>query len=149
MLIHLYTDGGAHPLEGGGWQAAWAYVEERDGKPFAVNSGPFTHENPTSQRAELWAALEALKGVDPQAIEVVVFSDSQYLIMGITQWLSRWLKNGWRTSQGRKVENKDIWLKLLRACEGLPVQWVWVPRSSIPGNVQANELVQEVLRGCD
>jgi ribonuclease HI len=150
MIIHLYTDGGARPIpNGGGWRAAWAFIEQRDGKFFTSRSGHFIEENPTNQRAELWAAVEALTDASPEASEILLFSDSQYLVMGVTQWMPRWLKNGWRTSQKRQVENKDIWLKLLRASEGLPISWVWVPRSSVPGNVEVDLLVQEVFHGAD
>lgn len=147
MIVHFFTDGGAHPSEKGGWEAAWAYVEEHDGAAFASNRGRFTGENPTSQRAELWAAYEALQAASPEATEIYVVSDSQYLVMGMTQWINRWVRNGWKTAQRRQVENKDIWLKLLRAVEGKNVTFAWVPRDSVDGNIQADSLVQEVLNG--
>jgi ribonuclease HI len=73
--------------------------------------------------------------------QVTLYSDSQYLVKGITSWVVSWEKNGWKTIQGAPVQNQDLWLQL-RALDKLHiVNWLWVKgHEDNPGNVRADEL---------
>lgn len=115
----VYTDGSCVPSidptvnkNFGGW----AYYATRFGEVVAHDNG-IVEENPTNQRAELIAALEAVRGVRPLRvhtnIQVFVRSDSAYLVNCYQQhWIFNWIKNGWLTSNRTPVKNKDLWEQL-------------------------------------
>jgi ribonuclease HI len=76
----------------------------------------------TNNRMEMMAAIEALKNI-PDNSEIEIYSDSNYLINGITDWIKKWQKNNWRTKDKREVLNKDLWEKLLAEVEKRKVEW--------------------------
>lgn len=78
---------------------------------------------------ELTAVIQGLQvAIDKQLeCDVVVVSDSQYVVKGITQWILQWQKNGWRTSQKANVENRDLWETLLLLGQQISnITWQWV-----------------------
>ncbi len=81
-------------------------------------------------------------------IPVVVVSDSQYVIKGITQWIHNWQKNGWRTSQKKSVENQDLWKELWTLSQSFSqISWQWVAgHAGHPENEQANLLAQNAVK---
>jgi ribonuclease HI len=82
----------------------------------------------TNNRMELQAvisALMALKRKDPSQ-KAMVYTDSQYVQKGITEWIHKWKQNNWRTSDKKPVKNQDLWLKLDTLTEELSVGWKWV-----------------------
>jgi len=96
----------------------------------------------TNNRMELLAAivgLEALK--DPCSVELT--TDSQYVRLGITQWLAGWKRNQWRTSQKQPVKNQDLWQRLDRACQQHTVNWHWVKaHNGHPENERCDQLAR-------
>ncbi|HEX2922596.1 MAG TPA: ribonuclease H, partial [Chloroflexota bacterium] len=75
---------------------------------------------------EMTAAVEGLKAaVEQGAGEIVVISDSEYLVKGMTGWVKGWMKNGWKTSTGSPVKNKALWQELHRLTQGHTVTWTW------------------------
>jgi ribonuclease HI len=121
MSIIIYTDGSCRNKgdKKGGWGAVLLHMENEKRLYGTV-------ENTTSNRMELMAPLEALKALKRHDLPVKIFSDSQYLIKGITEWSKNWIKNGWKNSNGDAVTNKDLWLKLLKWDKKLIIQWNWV-----------------------
>jgi ribonuclease HI len=117
--VTIYTDGGCRPNPGpGGWAALLIYGKrERE----LVGSEP----DSTNNRMELRAAIEALRALKEPCL-VDLHTDSQYLQRGITSWLPRWVKNGWRTSGRRPVKNQDVWQELHAAMQRHDVRWHWV-----------------------
>lgn len=120
-MLHVWTDGACVPNPGRG---GWAWIT-RCGKQ-ASGRDPQT----TNQRMEMTAALEALRSLPGQ--DLLIHSDSQYLIKGMTEWLDGWIGKGWRTRTG-PVKNMDLWQDLIAAAAGRRVSWKWVRGHS--GNV--------------
>ncbi len=115
----IYTDGGCDPNPGpGGWAAV---ILPADGSPQELMGGDV---DTTNNRMELLAAVEALKSL-PEPAEVDLFTDSQYLKRGITEWLPNWVRRGWRTTSG-KVANRDLWQALLTASSRHSMHWHWL-----------------------
>jgi ribonuclease HI len=79
----------------------------------------------TNNRMELRAALAALQALT-RPCTVEIHTDSEYLQKGITQWLARWLRNGWRTADKQPVKNQDLWRALHAAMRPHQVTWRWV-----------------------
>jgi ribonuclease HI len=107
----VYTDGACDPNPGpGGWSAIFSV----DGVKTRVLRGgePAT----TNNRMELTAALRALESLPAQAT-VTIYTDSQYLMRGITRWLPGWVKRGWKRAGGT-LANEDLWKALMPRLSG-------------------------------
>ena len=134
--VVIYTDGGCSPNPGpGGWGAAlrWKGRERQlcGGEPDTTNN-----------RMELTAAIRALEELKEGAA-AVVHTDSQYLQLGITQWMPNWKKRNWRGSNRKPVLNADLWRRLDALCAARDVEWLWVRgHCGDEGNELAHELAQ-------
>ena len=83
----------------------------------------------TNNRMELLAvisALEYLPKIQPPGETVTVYTDSQYVQKGITEWIHVWKRNSWRTSNKKPVKNMDLWQKLDSLAAKFPIKWAWV-----------------------
>lgn len=137
LKVEIYTDGGADPNPGaGGWGAV-------------LISGMRTKEisgaeaETTNNRMELTAAISALTLLK-MPCEVTLYTDSQYLRRGITEWLDGWKQNGWRKRNNRVVENADLWQALDKARERHHITWQWVKgHRGNPLNERADQLATE------
>lgn len=78
----------------------------------------------TNNRMEMTAAVRALSVLPSSEIEL--YTDSKYVIDGITSWIHGWQRRGWKTSANKDVLNKDLWLELLAATQGHSIKWCWV-----------------------
>lgn len=135
MLVTIYTDGGADPNPGiGGW-AAILSAEGRE--KILTGNDPWT----TNNRMELQAAVAAL-GALKQPADVNLYTDSEYLSRGITQWIQRWQSAGWQR-KGKPIPNADLWQELWKLEEQHEVEWHWVRGHS--GN-KMNERVDRLAR---
>ena len=101
----------------------WAYRICLDGRVQREQSG--TEQHTTNNRMELRAAIEGLNSF-PLAGNIVVVSDSRYLISGMTDLLPLWKARNWRSSNGAAVQNQALWQELLRAEGRHSVSWRWV-----------------------
>jgi ribonuclease HI len=138
--VQIYTDGGCDPNPGpGGWGAVLiAGLRTREASGGDIDS--------TNNRMELTAAISALRLLN-QSCDVTVYTDSQYLRKGITQWVDGWIANNWRKANGRPVENVDLWIELLRAMEPHHVRWEWIKgHRGNPLNERADQLAREARR---
>ncbi len=124
--ITIFTDGAARGNPGpGGWGAVVVSAE----KVWELG-GREAHT--TNNRMELMAAIEALSslagntGGDGGALNAVVYTDSNYLINGITKWVFGWVKKGWVTTAKEEVVNRDLWERLMRAVAGKKIDWKYV-----------------------
>ncbi|MFM8765310.1 MAG: ribonuclease HI, partial [Spartobacteria bacterium] len=79
----------------------------------------------TNNRMELSAAIFALQKLK-EPCEVIIFTDSQYLRMGITEWIHSWRKRGWVTAKREPVKNADLWKALDAACKAHRIDWKWL-----------------------
>jgi len=135
--VTIYTDGGADPNPGyGGWGAILLSGKHR--KELSGNA-----ETATNNRMELTAAIEALKALKKEC-EVDLYTDSQYLRLGITERISKWEANGWQQKGGKEILNKDLWQELLPLTKKHTIEWHWVKgHSDNPMNERADELATE------
>lgn len=100
----------------------------------------------TNNRMEMIAVIEATKTV-PDGSEVVVHSDSKYIVDGISKWLPKWKTNDWRTSANKPVKNSDLWLDLDDANNRLQIVWKWVKgHSGHPENELVDSEAQQAAR---
>jgi ribonuclease HI len=97
----------------------------------------------TNNRMELMAAIRGLKALKRHC-EVELYTDSQYVRKGITEWMHNWKKNGWKTSAKKPVKNEDLWRQLDEEVQRHSVNWHWVKgHSGNPGNELADELANK------
>lgn len=119
-VVTIYTDGSCRPNPGpGGWGAILIYeAHERE-----LSGSEF---DTTNNRMELTAAIEALRELKKSCV-VHLNTDSEYLRLGITEWLPNWLQHGWRRGKGRQnVKNRDLWEQLSSLTEQHEIHWHWV-----------------------
>jgi ribonuclease HI len=117
--VEIYTDGGCDPNPGpGGWGAVL-----RSGRHVTELSG--YERRTTNNRMELTAAIEALSALQ-RPCEVDLYTDSQYLRRGMTEWIPAWVRRDWRRANGSPVENVDLWKALLALTARHTVRWHWV-----------------------
>jgi ribonuclease HI len=140
--VVIYTDGACRGNPGpGGWGAVLRY----NGHERRLHGG----EVPTTNnRMELMAAIQALETLrEPCAIEL--YTDSNYVRQGLTEWLPQWRRRGWKTADKKPVKNQDLWQRLDLAAARHRIEWHWVKgHSGDPGNeladLLANKGVDEV-----
>ena len=100
------------------------------------------HET-TNNRMELTAAIEALKALNGSK-NVVLYTDSKYVMDGINSWMENWKKRGWKTSNKKPVKNQDLWQALDDAVGRHEIKWKWVKgHTGVPGNEEADELANQ------
>ncbi len=102
--LRIYTDGGCWNHTGEG---AWAFVVTEHGQEIYSNSGRVA--GTTNNKMELQAIIEAIAWLDRKCESVVIVSDSQYCIKGITQWVFGWMEKGWMTASKEPVKNREQW----------------------------------------
>ena len=100
----------------------------------------------TNNRMELLAAIVALETL-ARPMPVVLFTDSQYLRQGITEWIAGWRARGWRTADKKPVKNQDLWERLDKARKRHRVEWRWLKgHAGHVENERADELAREEIR---
>lgn len=134
----VFTDGSCQ--KGGIGRGGWAAIIRSGFATIEVYGGA---ADTTVNRMEMSAAIAALDLL-PRSCAVKILTDSQYLRRGITQWIERWRRNGWRTLEGQPVKNEDLWRTLDEHCAGRTVKWKWVrSHAGISGNERADELARQ------
>jgi ribonuclease HI len=132
--VIVHTDGACKGNPGpGGWGALLETGEHRK----EIYGGEL---HTTNNRMELTAAIEALAALKRPCV-VQLYTDSQYVRLGITQWLPQWKKRGWKTADKKPVKNADLWLLLEQQIGRHEVHWHWIKgHSGHVGNERADEL---------
>ena len=135
--VIIYTDGACRGNPGpGGWGALIKF----DTTEKEIFGG---QNNTTNNQMELSAAIEGLS-ILKEPCSVELFTDSKYVMDGITQWIQNWKKNNWKTSAKKEVKNKELWQQLDRLMSYHQVQWQWVKgHSGDPGNETADLLANK------
>ena len=124
--ITIHTDGCClgNPGKGGFAAVVRRYENGTEIKKRVVSDSA---ARTTNNKMELMAAIDGLRQISRnEAAKIRVFSDSQYVVLGMTERLSKWQAKGWRTASGQPVKNRELWEALLSVSEGLDVQWQWV-----------------------
>ena len=142
--VKIYTDGACKGNPGpGGWGALLRYGE----KEKQLWGGEL---DTTNNRMELMAAIKALAELKRNC-HVMLTTDSQYVRKGITEWITGWRKNGWKTAAKKPVKNADLWQQLDALTQQHTIDWRWVKgHSGHPENELADELanrgVEEIIQ---
>ena len=118
-MIEIHTDGSCLENPGNG---GWAAIINTNGNIKKISGN---EKNTTNNRMELMAPINALKNIDSEE-EIIVYTDSQYVKLGITEWINSWVKNNWKTSKKEEVKNKDLWTELYNLNKTLNVKWIWI-----------------------
>jgi ribonuclease HI len=132
--VRIFTDGACKGNPGpGGWGAVLYYGDKQK----QIFGG---EQNTTNNRMELMAAIESL-AILKHPCTVVLTTDSQYVRKGISEWISGWKRNGWKTSAKKPVKNADLWQLLDEKSQQHTIDWRWVKgHSGHPDNELADDL---------
>jgi ribonuclease HI len=138
-VIEIYTDGACRGNPGpGGWGALLSLGEH---EKELSGAEPLT----TNNRMELTAVIRALEALKRPA-ELRVFTDSEYVRRGITEWVKNWKSRGWKTADRKPVKNQDLWERLDALAAGHEIEWRWVKgHSGVPGNERVDRLANEAI----
>jgi ribonuclease HI len=134
--VAIWTDGACSGNPGpGGWGAILRYATREK----ELSGGEALT---TNNRMELTAAISALEALSrPCAVDL--HTDSQYLRGGVTEWMNKWKRNGWRTADKKPVKNEDLWRRLDEAVQRHEIHWKWVRgHAGDPMNERADELAR-------
>ena len=127
--ITLYVDGACKGNPGlGGW-GAYIITETEEHKLCGGEA------ETTNNRMELTAAIEGI-AFCPKSAKLIIWTDSNYVKRGITEWIDGWKKKNWKD-----VKNPDLWKKLDQTCQGREIEWNWIKgHAGHPGNEMADQL---------
>ncbi|WP_024792212.1 ribonuclease HI [Candidatus Ruthturnera calyptogenae] len=133
--IIIYTDGGCRGNPGiGGW-GVWLKYGDYDKKLQGVQ------QDTTNNQMELTATIKALEVIKSNDIAIDLFTDSKYVITGISEWIKNWKAKGWKTANKKPVKNIDLWQRLDVLNNQHNVTWHWVKgHSGDKGNDMADAL---------
>jgi ribonuclease HI len=138
-VVTIYTDGACKGNPGPGGWGAWLSSHGHEKELFGGEAAT------TNNRMELTAVIEALSSLK-RTCDVTLYTDSEYVRKGITEWIHNWKLRGWKTADKKAVKNADLWQRLdaLRALHH--IDWRWVRgHAGDPGNERADALAN---RGC-
>jgi ribonuclease HI len=137
--VEIYTDGACRGNPGpGGWAALL-----RRGTHEREIHGAEPHT--TNNRMELTAVIRALEALRRPA-DVRVYTDSEYVRRGVTEWLTAWKARGWRTADKKPVKNQDLWERLDELIAPHRIAWHWVKgHSGVEGNERVDQLANEAI----
>jgi ribonuclease HI len=145
MSTEIYTDGGCVGNPGPG---AWSYIVLHDGKR---RQAAGAERATTNNRMELTAVIQALREAQRHPTwksgAIDLYTDSQYVQLGISRWIHTWLRNGWRTADKKPVKNQDLWQALHGLTGALPIRWHWLQgHAGHPENEACDRMVREAIR---
>ena len=145
MGTQIFTDGGCRGNPGPG---AWSYIILHDGSRYHAAAA---ESATTNNRMELTAVIQALREVGrhprwkPSAIDL--YTDSQYVQLGISRWIHSWLRNGWRTATKKPVKNRELWQALHESAGKLRIRWHWLQgHAGHPENEACDRMVRAAIR---
>ena len=135
--VEVYADGACKGNPGPG---GWGVLLRAGGRERELHGGePAT----TNNRMELTAVIRALESLEGRR-RVRLYTDSQYVQKGITEWIHDWKRRGWRTADKKPVKNVDLWMRLDELARGHDVEWHWVRgHAGHPENERADALANK------
>ena len=139
--VEIYADGACKGNPGPG---GWGVVLRTGGHEKELCGG---EAQTTNNRMELTAVIEGLAALKHRST-VRVYTDSQYVQKGISEWIHNWKRRGWRTSDRKPVKNEDLWRRLDETARGHRVEWHWVKgHAGHPENERADLLANRGIPG--
>ena len=146
--LKIFTDGGCSGNPGpGGW--AYVMVLRTFHGEKVVHERMGGEKNTTNNRMELLAVISSLRDLKSRPDlprQAIIYTDSQYVQKGITEWINNWKKNSWRTSDKKPVKNQDLWLELDALASELSPLWEWVRgHAGNEYNERCYRMTQEVI----
>jgi ribonuclease HI len=137
--IDIYTDGACRGNPGPG---AWAALLLHAGAERELSGAVAAT---TNNRMELQAVIEALLALK-RSVRARIYTDSQYVRLGITEWVTGWKARGWRTADRKPVKNQDLWMQLDELVASHELEWHWVKgHSGVPGNERVDALANAAI----
>jgi ribonuclease HI len=134
-VVDIYTDGACKGNPGPG---GWGALLRSGGHERELFGG---EAQTTNNRMELTAVIEALAALKVKPSTVRLHTDSQYVQLGISEWIHNWKRRGWKTADKKPVKNEDLWRRLDEAAAQHDVEWIWVKgHAGHPGNEHADML---------
>ena len=118
-MIKIYTDGSCLNNPGNG---GWAAIININGEVKKISGSV---KNTTNNKMELMAPIKALQEIVGNE-QIEIYTDSQYVRLGITDWVHKWKRNNWQTSKKEPVKNKELWVQLHELNNSSDVKWIWV-----------------------
>ncbi|HEY5974708.1 MAG TPA: ribonuclease HI [Geobacteraceae bacterium] len=141
MKVEIFCDGACSGNPGPG---GWGTILRYGGKEKELSGGA---PDTTNNRMELTAAIEGLAALT-RPCQVVLTTDSQYLVKGMTEWLPGWQKKGWLNSKKEPVLNRDLWERLAALAGQHRVDWRWVRgHNGHAENERCDELARQAIGG--
>ena len=138
-MIDIYTDGACRGNPGPGGWAALLLMGEHEKELSGAESLT------TNNRMELMAVIRALEALK-RPVAARVYTDSQYVRRGITEWLHSWKARAWRTADKKPVKNQDLWQRLDAVSAHHRLEWHWVAaHTGVPGNERVDRLANEAI----
>lgn len=157
MQTIIFTDGSSLGNPGpGGWGAIIVYNDDKlkvESLKLKVQEFGGRVEHTTNNRMELSAAIEALSFLSSYRLKTIdyrltLYTDSSYVINGITKWISGWKKNGWVTKDKKEVLNRDLWEMLGELTETTNIEWKYVGgHVGVRGNERCDEIATKFAEG--
>ena len=139
-LIEIYADGACRGNPGPG---GWAAVLMSDGREKEISGGEMLT---TNNRMEMTAVIRALEALKKPGTSARVYTDSQYVIKGMKEWVANWKARGWRTADRKPVKNQDLWETLDALATAHEVEWHWVPgHAGVEGNERVDRLANQAI----
>lgn len=135
--VAIYTDGACKGNPGPG---GWGVLLKMGRHEKELSGG---EDDTTNNRMELTAAIKGLSAlIEPCSVDL--YSDSKYVLDGITKWVEGWQRNGWRTASKKPVRNADLWHELIDVAAKHEVEWHWVKgHSGHPENERVDQLASD------
>ena len=130
-MIKIYTDGSCLNNPGNG---GWAAIINQNGEVKEISGSV---KDTTNNKMELMAPIMALKQIK-QNDQIEIYTDSQYVRLGITEWVHKWIKNNWQTSKKEPVKNKELWIQLYELTNQFEIKWICIKAHA------GNALIEEV-----
>ena len=130
-MIKIYTDGSCLNNPGNG---GWAAIIKINNEVKKISGSV---KDTTNNKMELMAPIKALQEIKGQQ-PIEIYTDSQYVRLGITDWIHKWIKNNWLTSNKKPVKNKELWLQLYELNKSHKIKWIWVKAHA--GNILNEEV---------
>jgi len=136
-IVEIYTDGACRGNPGPGGWGVW--LKYADAEKFLYGG----EQETTNNRMELMAAIQALE-ILKYPCRIKLYSDSKYVLQGITEWMANWKKRGWKTAAKKPVKNDDLWRRLDEVMQKHTINWTWVKgHSGNIGNEKADQLANQ------